>query len=240
MADSPVTLNKPEWFAQQFIDAYLRQGFGALGKRDVELLLFFLLERDGVVPRDSTNYEVAKQLRLTLGKVRGIRRDAYARWGALLDVDADEQVRAVLRRLLQVDTVMRAMKHVSSAQRADGFIAVRVEHPVDREELEQAIRNVGGMPDYGRNKDILLVRFDVLLDIAETLGVKDVDVRKAARYLKTHAKEVSSLEDLLGKNLADITFEDVRKGLDSAAIEVVKDAPGAAFSAVVTSMGMLI
>ncbi len=240
MPDSPVKLNHPQAFAQQFIDAYLRQGFGALGKRDVELLLFFLLERHEAIDRDATNYDVARQLRLTLGKVRGLRRDAYARWGALLESDTDDQLRAVLRRLLEVEAVKRAMKHVSSDQRADGFIAVRVEHPVDREELEQAIRNVGGLPEYGRNKDILLLQFDVLLDIAETLGFEDVNVRKAARYLKTHAKEVKDLGDLLAKDLSDITPADVRKGLNSAAIEVVQGTPGAAFDAVVKAMWMLI
>jgi hypothetical protein len=240
MADTGVTLNRPEQFAERFVETYLHQGFGTLGKRDVELLLFILLERDGVVRRDATNYEVAKQLRVTLAKVRALRRDAYARWGTLLGGEALDQVREVLRRLLQIEAVKQSMAHVSPDQRAAGFIAVRVEHPVDREELEQVIRDVGGLPEYGRNRDILLVRFTVLLDIAERLGITDEQARKAASHLRKHAKDVDSLQDLLTADMATLSAQDVRAGLNAAAAEVVAKGPSAAFTALVTAMRMLI
>jgi len=61
----PIELKDPARFAEAFLRLSLMQGFGSLNKRDLELLTFVLLERDGAISRGSSNAAVALQLRIT-------------------------------------------------------------------------------------------------------------------------------------------------------------------------------
>ena len=58
-------LNDPAAFAAEFLRQAQLQGFGALGKRDLELLVYVLLERDGAIDRNASNHAAAQQLRVT-------------------------------------------------------------------------------------------------------------------------------------------------------------------------------
>ncbi len=75
-----IELKDPAGFGNEFLRLTLLQGFQSLTKRDLELLIFVLLERDGAIDRGDSNASVALQLRVTPAKVKGLRRDGYARW----------------------------------------------------------------------------------------------------------------------------------------------------------------
>jgi len=89
-------LKDPAAFASEFLRQTQLQGFGALSKRDLELLVFVLLERDGAIDRNASNHAAAAQLRVTPAKLRALRRDGYARWRQLVAEPADEALRRIL------------------------------------------------------------------------------------------------------------------------------------------------
>ena len=91
----PIELKDPAAFGTEFLRLTLLQGFQSLTKRDLELLIFVLLERDGAIGRDESNFTVAGKLRVTPAKIKALRRDGYARWRALVPEDAD----AALQRI---------------------------------------------------------------------------------------------------------------------------------------------
>ena len=93
-----IELKDPAGFGNEFLRLTLLQGFQSLTKRDLELLIFVLLERDGAIDRGDSNASVALQLRVTPAKVKGLRRDGYARWRALVPEDAD----AALQNLFEL------------------------------------------------------------------------------------------------------------------------------------------
>ena len=90
---SPIELKDPAAFGNEFLRLTLLQGFQSLTKRDLELLIFVLLERDGTVGRDESNATVAARLRVTPAKIKALRRDGYARWRALVPEDDDRATR---------------------------------------------------------------------------------------------------------------------------------------------------
>ena len=73
-------LHDPAAFGQRLLDQLVLQGFQTLAKRDIELLVVYLLEQDGALSKTITNFEVASILRLPLAKVKRLRREGYARW----------------------------------------------------------------------------------------------------------------------------------------------------------------
>ena len=122
-------------FARDLVENAVSAGFGSLSKRDLELLVFWLLERDGVLPRDATSHDVARRLSVTVAKARAFRRDADARWGRLDPASQRPaaRVQAVLQRVLEPRALDSARRHTPAADRADGFVELLAGHPADRD-----------------------------------------------------------------------------------------------------------
>ena len=214
-------LNDPAAFAAEFLSQTQLQGFGSLGKRDLELLVYVLLERDGAIDRNASNHAAAQQLRVTPARLRALRRDGYARWRQLVAEPADAALRRILGHVLAADNLRAGSRHVSERSRKDGFLAVRVEHPDDRQWLEQAILDAGGLPVYERNREVLAVRFDTLVALAERGGFLRPDVDATVKALRSLAPASEELADLLKKDVAKLRWEDVRSAINSLGAKAV-------------------
>jgi hypothetical protein len=214
-------LKDPAAFAAEFLRQTQLQGFGALSKRDLELLVYVLLERDGAIDRNASNHAAAAQLRITPAKLRALRSDGYARWRQLVAEPADVALRRILANVLTEANLRAGSRHVSERSRKDGFLAVRVEHPDDRLQLEQAILDAGALPVYERNREVLAVRFDTLVALAERSGFLQPDTESVIRALKKLAPASEELADLLEKDITRLRWEDARKALNSLGAKAV-------------------
>jgi len=152
---------------EELLRAFFENGWGSLSKRDLELLLFLLLEKDGALERNASNYDLARRLRLTEGRVALLRRDAYARWRFLLPETTATILRRILRASLAANQLETTMKFATARRMKDGFIPLLVEHPDDRAELERAIKEAQGIPIYERNREVVLIHHETLFAIAE-------------------------------------------------------------------------
>ncbi|WHL18268.1 hypothetical protein [Stenotrophomonas acidaminiphila] len=216
-----IELKDPAGFGNEFLRLTLLQGFQSLTKRDLELLIFVLLERDGAVDRGASNATVALQLRVTPAKVKGLRRDGYARWRALVPEDADAALQRIVATVLTEANLRSGAKHVSERSRKDGFLAVRIEHPDDAQRFEQAILEVGALPVYERNREVVAVRFDTLLKIAERWGFLQPDPQATVAALKKLAPTSEEVADLLKKDVTQLRWDDVRRALNSLGAKAV-------------------
>ncbi len=216
-----IELNDPAGFGNEFLRLTLLQGFQSLTKRDLELLIFVLLERDGAIDRGTSNARVALQLRVTPAKVKGLRRDGYARWRALVPEDADAALQRIAATVLTEANLRSGAKHVSERSRKEGFLAIRIEHPDDAQRFEQAILEVGALPVYERNREVVAVRFDTLLKIAERWGYLQPDPQAVAAALKKLAPASEEVADLLKKDVTQLRWDDVRRALNSLGAKAV-------------------
>jgi len=214
-------LHDPAAFAAEFLRQTLLQGFGALSKRDLELLVFVLLERDGAIDRSASNHAAAAQLRVTPAKLRALRRDGYARWRHLVAEPADAALRRILGYVLTEANLRAGSTHVSERARGEGFLAVRIEHPDDRQQFEQVILDAGGLPVYERNREVLAVRFDTLVALAERSGFLQPDTEGIVKALRRLAPASQELADLLKKDVTRLRWEDARKALNSLGAKAV-------------------
>ena len=214
-------LNDPAAFAHEFLRQTQLQGFGALSKRDLELLVFVLLERDGAIDRNASNHAAAGQLRVTPAKLRALRRDGYARWRQLVAEPADAALRRILGHVLDEANLRAGSRHVSERSRKDGFLAVRIEHPDDRQQFEQAILDAGALPVYERNREVLAVRFDTLVALAERSGFLQPDTEAVVKHLRALAPASEELADLLKKDVSRLRWEDARNALNSLGAKAV-------------------
>jgi hypothetical protein len=218
-----IQLNDPAGFGDEFLRLTLLQGFQSLTKRDLELLIFVLLERDGAISRADSNAAVALKLRVTTAKVKALRRDGYARWRALVPEDPQAALQRIVATALSEANIETGAKHVSERTRKEGFIAVRIEHPDDAQQFEQAIIEVGALPVYERNREVVAVRFDTLLKIAERWGYLQADPAGIVKELQHLAPASEELADLLKKDIGKLRWEDVRRALNGLGAKAVAD-----------------
>jgi hypothetical protein len=208
----PIELKDPTGFANEFLRLTLLQGFQSLTKRDLELLIFVLLERDGAIQRSDSNAAAALRLRVTPAKVKALRRDGYARWRALVPEESDAALQRIVASVLTEDNLRSGAKH---------FLAVRVEHPDDQQQFEQAILDVGALPVYERNRDVVAVRFDTLLKIAEKWGYLQPDPKAIADQLNKLAPAAEEVADLLKKDVTKLRWQEVRNALNSLGAKAI-------------------
>lgn len=218
---SPIDLKDPASFGQEFLRLTLLQGFQSLTKRDLELLIFMLLERDGAIARADSNFTVAGQLRVTPAKVRALRRDAYARWRALVPEQREAALQRIVATVLSEANLRAGAKHVSERARKEGFLAIRIEHPDDQQQFEQAILDVGALPVYERNREVVAVRFDTLLAIAERWGYLQTDPVLIRNALNKLAPTSEAIADLLKKDVGKLRWQDAREALNSLGADAI-------------------
>ena len=218
---NPLSLKDPAGFGNEFLRLTLLQGFQSLTKRDLELLIFVLLERDGAIGRDESNFTVAGKLRVTPAKVKALRRDGYARWRALVPEERDAALQRIVATVLTEANLKAGAKHVSERSRKDGFLAIRIEHPDDHQQFEQAILDVGALPVYERNREVVAVRFDTLLAIAERWGYLQTDPASVVAELKKLTPTAEEVADLLKKDVTQLRWDDVRRALNSLGAKAV-------------------
>lgn len=216
-----IELKDPASFGTEFLRLTLMQGFQSLTKRDLELLIFVLIERDGAINRSDSNAAVALQLRVTPAKVKGLRRDGYARWRALVPEEGDAALQRIVAAVLTEANLRSGAKHVSERSRKEGFLAIRIEHPDDAQRFEQAILDVGAIPVYERNREVVAVRFDTLLKIAERWNYLQPDPQATLDALKKLTPASEEVADLLKKDVTQLRWDDLRRALNSLGAKAI-------------------
>jgi hypothetical protein len=218
---SDIRLHNASEFGERFMRAYLEQGFQVLSKKDVEMLIFALLEIDGAIDRQQDNYNAARILGITPQKINSLRRDSYARWRHLINEDRAACLKRIYSKMLTSENIKSGAIHAAEKNKKDGFIAVRIDHADDRAELEQSIIEVGGIPVFERNRDVLCIHFSTLISIGERYGFLENDSRKIRNQLKSLAPAAEEVMQLLKKDIKDITWVDLRTVLNSVGAKSV-------------------
>lgn len=176
------TASEREAFADRFLRAFLGGGFGAMSKRETELLVFHCLERTKYF-NSLSFYERANALRVLESKVKSLRADATQRYAQLNHKDAVHEL---------ASGIVRDGKIGASFE--SGQIILVIEDPSLRRELEHALKSYGGRVDYTLNSDVVAVRIPAFLELLKrtlafgdeqlaTLLAADVSDAKASKKL---------------------------------------------------------
>jgi len=214
-------LKNPEKFGRAFVKQYLNNGFATLSKRDTELLIYYLLEQDGLISRSISNFEVAAKLRINLKKAKSLRLDAYARWSSMTDENYENKVKDILLFLVDDKKIENGSLYVPQEDKHKGYLAFLVEHPVDRNIIEYEIKKTNNIPKYDLNPDVIIFQYHVLIEIARRYGLLKNNIEDVKRSFEAMYKKKISLSDLLGMELKDLNIGLMREALNDAAIKIV-------------------
>ncbi len=214
-------LNDPAQFSETLLKYFMEEGWQSLSKRDLELLIFILLEKDGVIDQFASNHSVAKQLRLTQTKVAALRKDSYARWRPLLNIQPEDMIKRILKNTLTEKKLASGARYAAEKTSQEGFLALMIEHPDYRAELEEALKNLDAIPVYERNPQVILIHSDTLFELAKQYGLLDNFKNIQTTLKKLCEKKVTGLESFLTKKAKDLTWDDVRTALSATTAKVI-------------------
>jgi hypothetical protein len=180
-------------FAKKFLDVFLSNGFGAMTKRDIESLVFLLLRK--AIPGADTadSYTWAKVLKITPSRINSLQLESHLRFAHLFPMQKPEE-------LLQpfISGLVDIQIGIDSDQRqlTSGLVRIQVDDSVARMELEQAVKESGGIVDYERNRKILKLGFlDFLRLINKVTGAQENEVIE--KIAEGKAKEGSRLAAMM-------------------------------------------
>lgn len=209
-----------ERFARRFLTKYLSAGFQSLSKRDVELLMYYELELSGMVSAQASNHEVAKALRVTARKIALLRRDAWARWAQ--DNEVSDHLKTTLRGLFEEEALLSLLSQNKRAWKEDGLLPLLLEHPVDRAEVEERLKQKKHIVHHARNREVLLVPHGPLLDVVAGLSGA-VDEKRLSAIRSAFAKS-SDLKQFLTKDVRTLSWKEARSVLNATMADIVHKA----------------
>ena len=199
-----LTDNERAEFAKQFLSIFLSNGFGALTKRDTDSLIFFLLQRP-IKGADVESYAWAKVLKITPARVSSLQLESHLKFAHLLAADDPQAgVRFVLAGLMDIQIGVDG----EGKQLTSGSVRIQIDNPIARMEIEQAMKELGGVVDYERNRKLLKIDFINFLRLINKLTGEDED-EVISRIARGKAKDTGKLASLLGEvknaEYADLT-----------------------------------
>ncbi|WP_420340118.1 hypothetical protein [Roseibium sp.] len=143
-------------FANEFLVRYTAIGFGALSKREVDLMLLQLLQKHLTGFKDKTDFDAALLLRMTKRRLRGLRDEL-----AFRDAQNESNLKQQLRQELKRAEVLAA---------DHSRVMIQLDDAVLRGFAEKIIRSEFGIVDRSFNsavmqfsgENFLLLAFSVL------------------------------------------------------------------------------
>jgi hypothetical protein len=192
-------------FVTEFLDAYLTPSFGALTKREADILVFTLLYKHGAFGARPDIQQVSRILRLNPARVRGYLRDMDLR-----DTTIDEAWFA--REVKQLLAVVKVD--------ADGrHIILGVERDSLRAEIVERIKRLGSTPEFGNNRELLQIDFATFgAFIASFASPEEID-RLRQGFLGADGKAKLKPGELVTQLVGDA----LKKAVGDAASDVLKD-----------------
>jgi hypothetical protein len=192
--------------AARFLDHFLRGGFGAMTKREMEMLVFHCLEQTETFST-MTFYERANALRVLESRIKSLKANSTQRYAQLDNKSAIRQLAVGIAR-----------DQTIAASYEDGKIVLVIEDPALRRELEHTLRALGGRVDYTLNRDVVSVQLPAFIALLrKTLALGDEDL---AKRLAMDVKDAKASKKLLAAELPLVdrvhAFLEDKKGIASA------------------------
>lgn len=186
-ADVAITGKAAEAFVATFLERYLAHGFGAMQKREIDVLLFHLLS-DADQIKDKTNYEVANFLRITEARVKTLRLESTLKY----------------RPANHKEVLGKIVKELIDEMRKPDFdgeyISMALEDPVHKREFEYAAKKSGYQVEYGINRELLKIKPLSLLTIILE-NIEDGE-KEFVKIIKTHITDKEKQATVLDKALS--------------------------------------
>lgn len=149
-------------FTELFIQKLQEYGYGTLSKNDLQdLLIYCFDEASGCKFLDEhNNYQLAKCLKTTDASIKKMRMNISQKY---YDIDSRQQLLKLFKKIAEGE-----IKLEYNDKRKEIYFGV--ENNVVKRELETLAKELGHTLNSKRNREIVVIKMDLFLDIVEYLN----------------------------------------------------------------------
>lgn len=213
-----LNLKNSNSFLKEFLSEYLSHGFQSLSKTDLDLLIFYLLNKNRVLDIDKSIHATSKLLKISPSRVKNLMLNSTLRWDK---IDSSSILESIFNRILTAEKLDIVKKQNPNYIKANK-LPILLENPVEKLEFENAVKMLDSIPEYVLNREVLIINISTIIQLA----------RKA--YENENFDYDNLIDDkdfiksILKKDLKKINFDDfklllssLKKNIENNSIETI-------------------
>lgn len=171
---------------QLFLE-FSKPAFGAIPKREIDLLIYRMMYKAGVIASDASQYDIMIGLRITKSKVRNLEFERCVRH------DQNNQ---------ELDKQLRSLLCDSAGFAIDGnYVAISTENPLLQAHLKEKLRLLRHLSDASFDPSIVRLKPDALSELICSLADDDRKKELIAKLQKEGVIEDTSLSGIISSAL---------------------------------------
>ncbi len=203
-------------FSELLLHEFQKYGYGTLSKNDLQDLMIHCCNKASNEDflSDFSNYELARCLKTTDRKIKNMRMNITQKYD---DLDSKQQLLKLFQKVTE-DKIKLEYEYDNDI----GYISLVIENNVIKRELETISKKLGHTINYKRNREIVIIKTDLFLDIVEylnDLNQNDIygGIIKNEQQLRKN-QEIQELKKQLKESVSSFT-KDVIIGIASNVIQ---------------------
>lgn len=197
-----------------FLNLYLQNAFQSISKKDIDLLLFYLIDEHTVF-KGKDNYEKAKHLKITHTKLKLLQLESHMKGS---DKTSKHILKSLFERVLKKENIKRLIQEQKNLLSKDE-IPIVVKNPIEKLELEKLFKDNYSIIKYERNSEVIKVNLQIFVSLAIYI---EEDQKKLLNQLRVF-DDVEKLKGLLiKKDISKLKISDLRYILNELTYEMIK------------------
>jgi hypothetical protein len=172
---SKIHLQDPTNFSETFLDEYCKNGLGSgFSKRDVDVLVFFLLLQDKRYTLPEDIFKACRELKLSETKVRRLYQDAQLRYMQYDEEEAKKRFVAVVES--------------GAIEKKGDKLTFTIREPLLRQYFEEWVAKEKGFTDTSFNKNLVTLSTNTFYKVLDHLANPDMPMDKIKHQLEKEGK----------------------------------------------------
>ncbi len=160
---SNISVQNPAIFSKTFLDEYCKNGLGSgFSKRDVDVLVFFLLLQDKRYTLPEDIFKACKELKLSETKVRRLYQDAQLRYMQYDEEEAKKKFVAVVES--------------GAIEKKGEKLTFTIREPLLRQYFEEWVAIEKGFTDTSFNKNLVTLSVDTFYRVLDYIANPDLPI----------------------------------------------------------------
>ena len=191
-----IKANKKKEFFDDFMSEYLSRGFANMPKREIDVLIFYQLQKNGAFD-NFTNYEIARRLRTTPNKVKNLKYEAKIRFDNE-DFSDENYLKNELKAYFQSPIL----------NIDDKWLYIQIEDPMLLDALKAKLKEGGSLFDGSFNSELIKISAKDYSSLIIKLVYEEEEKKKRKQALKAYKKLKENGFDKISKAIFDKAIDE--------------------------------
>ncbi len=205
---STFKIKDAERFCDEFLIHYVSSGFVRMSKRDIDVLVMYLLISDGQFELPKDIFDVSRKLCLTEARVRNLYQDVQLRYQQL----NEENAKKSLVELIET----------RSFEIKEDRIMFFVRDPMLAQWIQNWVYRVNGITDSSFNQKIISIKFDVFKRMLNDITLDELPPVKGELAELNNKDDKKSKLDIFFKEFVSSAGKEAGSAVINTLVTVLK------------------